>query len=220
MGSQLENECIKVDKVYDWLTNRIDETKTIAVPAALLTAINAALAAGDTISIIGALPLANVTSSIINIVYGIPVVVNGCDAVVSCVQILKSATATITVNDVTTGLQLGQFDTTQQFLEKVALCVPEGLDATNIHIKPTLAEVTILTSVPIDGNINAVFSICQDIQVETEVKLQVIAAFCNPRPDDIQCPSTLPAVCPTPSFPEQCPNVYPRRTCATGNTLV
>lgn len=219
MGNQtLENECIKVNKVYDWLTNRIDETKTIAVPQALLDAITAALDLGHTINIIGVLPLANVTSSVISIVYGIHVVVNGCDAVVSCVQILKSATATITVYDVTAGTELGNFDTTQQFLEKVALCVPEGLDATNIYINPTLAEVTILTSVPIDGNINAMFSICQDIQVETEVKLQVIAAFCSPRADDIECPSSISTVCPTPSFPEQCPNVYPRHTCTTGST--
>ncbi|WP_274854139.1 hypothetical protein [Bacillus methanolicus] len=53
---------------------------------------------------------------------------------------------------------------------------------------------------------------CKDVQVEAEVKLEVEAKFCGPRPvipigpDEIDCP-------PFPNFPQQCPTLFPEENC-------
>ncbi|MCK2003958.1 hypothetical protein MZM54_21470 [[Brevibacterium] frigoritolerans] len=54
-------------------------------------------------------------------------------------------------------------------------------------------------------------TMCKDVQVEAEVKLEVEAKFCGPRP-------VIPIeedgfVCPTPRFPQQCPTFFPTLNC-------
>ncbi|MCG6197634.1 hypothetical protein H1215_10685, partial [Anoxybacillus sp. LAT_38] len=66
----------------------------------------------------------------------------------------------------------------------------------------------------------------KEIQVEAEVKLEVLAKFCAPRPNDIPVPTPSPGPgfrCPPIVFPPQCPTIFPRANCdcqATANTLI
>ncbi|QGQ44706.1 hypothetical protein [Metabacillus sediminilitoris] len=45
-------------------------------------------------------------------------------------------------------------------------------------------------------------NLCQNVQMEALVKLEITADFCQPRPD-------MPFVCPPLAFPPQCPTVFP-----------
>ena len=65
------------------------------------------------------------------------------------------------------------------------------------------AEAISLASFPVDGQFVFQISICQDLQVETEVKLEVLGAFCSPRDNNIDCGTGL--VCDDVTFPKQCP---------------
>ena len=52
--------------------------------------------------------------------------------------------------------------------------------------------------------------ICFEIQVEADVKLEVLAKFCYPRPNDIELPTN--GVCPEFEWPAQC-DFFPRDNC-------
>ncbi|MCQ6282335.1 hypothetical protein [Bacillus sp. EB600] len=91
--------------------------------------------------------------------------------------------------------------------EKFFLCAPPGTflqceitdfecDANLIcHPCPTPGT---LTFQQLDVSIN----MCQSIQMEALVKLEITAEFCAPRPE-------LPFVCPALTFPPQCPTIFP-----------
>ena len=48
------------------------------------------------------------------------------------------------------------------------------------------------------------FIICQSVQMEAKVKIELTADFCQPRQD-------LPFVCPPLAFPPQCPTIFPNQ---------
>ena len=65
------------------------------------------------------------------------------------------------------------------------------------------------TGVP-DLGLRAMMDICFEVQVEAEVKLEVLAKFCFPRENDIEIPTYVE--CPTFEWPEQC-DFFPRENC-------
>jgi hypothetical protein len=94
--------------------------------------------------------------------------------------------------------------------EKFFLCAPPGTflqceitdfecDA-NLICRPAASPGT-STFQQLDISIN----LCQNIQMEALVKLEITADFCQPRPD-------MPFVCPPLAFPPQCPTVFPGPT--------
>ena len=62
------------------------------------------------------------------------------------------------------------------------------------------------TGVP-DLGLRVMLDICFEVQVEAEVKLEVLAKFCYPRENDIEIPTYV--ACPTFEWPEQC-DFFPR----------
>lgn len=208
------NECIRVPKVYDWVTLNVDEIKNVTIPAADLTAINALIAAGHQLDVVVSIdPLTDITVNVFNVIRKI-VNISGVDTSVGCAQILKTVVLNITVFDLGTPaipsippVNIATFTSTVQFFERAGLCFPAEFTADNIipHIRS--AEALSLTSFPVDGQFIFQISICQDLQVETEVKLEVLARFCTPRDNNIDCSSGL--ACNPVTFPEQCPNLYP-----------
>jgi len=210
-SSKLKRECVKVNKVYDWIIKKTEQTQSVPVPSEFLPAVNDAIAANHILYISGSMPVENVTANVIYIKYGIPYTIDGKTILISCVQILKTATATITIYDQTARVELARFDTTQQFLEKAALCVPVGLDENNIFIKTIKTNLVVLNNrAPINGALNVQFDFCQDIQVEAEVKLELIGTLCHSRVDNIQCPDPASIDCEDKPFPTQCPLIFPK----------
>jgi hypothetical protein len=91
--------------------------------------------------------------------------------------------------------------------EKFFLCAPPGTflqceitdfecDA-NLICRPGASPGTFQFQ-QLDISIN----MCQNIQMEALVKLEITADFCAPRPE-------LPFVCPPLAFPPQCPTIFP-----------
>lgn len=204
------NECIRVDKVYDWVIIPTDEIKEIPIPEVCLPGIQAAIDAGHQLVIEGTINLpGDVTTQIVSVVRK-TVIIDGAPVVVGCVQILKTVTLTVEVIDasVNNGTTICLFSSTFQVLERAGVCFPVPLTADNIHLKVTSANAISLSDVPVNGYLIFEIGLCQDLQVETEVKLEVLGTFCEPRDNTIDCvPGTF--VCERPVFPESCPNIFP-----------
>jgi hypothetical protein len=203
------NECINVQKIYDWVLINADEVKTIPIPEEELEAINEALDEGAQLQVTGTITLpAGVVTSIVSIVRRF-VVIDGVEVEVGCAQILKNVTIDITVTDVSnaTPVEVATFTATTQLIERAGICFPQPFTADNVTIHVRSASALPLSDVPIDGNFLFEVYVCQDLQVETQVKLEVLARFCEPRDNTIVCGTGL--ICEPPSFPPQCPQIYP-----------
>jgi hypothetical protein len=203
------NECIRVNKVYDWVIITTDQVMEIPIPADSLLLIQAVLALGHQLLIIGTISLpADITTSIVSIVRK-TVIIGGVPVEVGCAQILKTVTLHVSVFDATTGstIAITTFTSTFQILERAGLCFPVPFTKNNITIKITNANAISLSDVPVNGNFIFEIGICQDIQVETEVKLEVLGTFCEPRDNTINCGSNI-LTCDKPTFPEQCPAIF------------
>ena len=92
------------------------------------------------------------------------------------------------------------FATAQTFL----LCAPEG---TALDCRITFFECDASLVCTSDfSQLDVSVTLCLDVQMEADVKLEVEARFCKPR-KEIEA-ATL---CPTDIFPPQCPEVFPAR---------
>ncbi|PYZ93482.1 hypothetical protein CR194_09940 [Salipaludibacillus keqinensis] len=93
-------------------------------------------------------------------------------------------------------------------IEKFLLCAPPGTDVL-CHVYDFDCEGSFVCNG--DGTewtIDLLLLICQSIQVEAEVKIDIEGKICKPRPEIL-----LPVrrkKCPDFKFPEQCPEVFPR----------
>lgn len=206
----LKNECIKTQKVYDWIRTGTEDTKEVSLTGTgCIAAIEAALAQGKQINIECEADQASATAQVVSLIRK-TIKFKGKKVEVGCLQILKSFQATFTVfADDNSEPICTPFTRTIQLLEKAAVCFPPGLTIEdNIVIEPSRVDCLVLTEVPVDGNILVDVIFCQDIQVEVEVKLKIQGEFCEPRPNDVTCEEEL--VCPEPEFPEQCPVIFPR----------
>ncbi|WHX64820.1 hypothetical protein QNH26_13885 [Peribacillus frigoritolerans] len=197
-------ECIRVTKVYDWvvLTNR-DRNK-VQIPEECFAAIEDARHEGNTITatcsevvgtrscdFIGATP-ANIPS-------------------VPGAQIVSLAFHVhIRVQFFCNGEPLPgcNFVVPVSFMDEVILCFPEG---TEINCNIFDVQCTVVLNQMLGDMVVLDVTMCKDVQVEAEVKLEVEAKFCGPRP-------VIPIeeegfVCPTPRFPQQCPTFFPTLNC-------
>lgn len=210
------NECIRVPKVYDWVTLNVDEIKNVTIPDAELLIINAAIAAGNQLNVVVTInPITDIDVNVFNITRKI-VDIDGVDTSIGCVQILKTVTLNISVFDLGTletpivpPTLLTSFVSTSQFFERAGVCFPDEFTADNIVIHIKSAEALPLTCFPVDGQFIFQIVVCQDLQVETEVKLEVLGRFCTPRDNNIDCNSGL--ACDNITFPKQCPNIFPNK---------
>lgn len=208
------NECIRVPKVYDWVTLSVDEIKNVTIPDTELAIIDAAIAAGNQLEVVVTIdPTTDINVNVFNVIRKI-VDIDGVDTSIGCAQILKTVTLNISVLNLGTlavpiipPTLLTSFVSTLQFFERAGVCFPDEFTADNIVSQVKSAEAISLTSFPVDGQFIFQILVCQDLQVETEVKLEVLGRFCTPRDNNIDCNPALG--CAAITFPRQCPNVYP-----------
>ncbi len=90
--------------------------------------------------------------------------------------------------------------------EKFYLCAPEGTFL-QCEITEFECDANIICGKDADKNpefrqIDVSINMCQNVQMEATVKLEITADFCHPRPE-------IPFDCPPLSFPPQCPDVFP-----------
>ncbi|MEH7380588.1 hypothetical protein V7138_08920 [Bacillus sp. JJ1533] len=91
------------------------------------------------------------------------------------------------------------FATAQTFI----LCAPEGtmIDA---HVNFFECDATLICEPHDLQQLDISITLCLEVQVEADVKLEVEGRFCKPREEILEA-----ALCPTEKFPPQCPEVFP-----------
>ncbi|MGA9288077.1 MAG: hypothetical protein WBV93_06955 [Anaerobacillus sp.] len=230
--NSLQDECIRVQKVYDWVTDQLEVNKTIHFTEEQQLAIDAALAdpTRRPLRIVCNTPepppLFPLSGGIqegegfyceqigekrdVNV--AIP---GGKTADAQLVELLFTTEVTVLVVD-RNGVVVTEVDTTASVLEGFVLCFPDGTylfcNISKILCRIPSGSVILKTPAPRRVDLQVIF--CVDIQCEAEVKLEVLAKFCTPRDNDLKAEEDVIIVeCPTIDFPDQCPDIYPRPNC-------
>jgi hypothetical protein len=201
-GHEFSPECIQVCKVYDWTTNvvSISQDITFTFPAGSLTGITISqvmcsvsllecaedgprrdieCVVGDEPVTLQAVTLSKTVQVILEVI--------GTNAAGAQVTVLSNP-ALVTIS------------------EEVILCAPEG---TTVCCNSTqnafnICRVGAFTQTGDTITAQVLIRICQSIIVTFEVILEVVAKFCQPRPEII-CEDE----CPVDVFPPQCPTIFP-----------
>ncbi|MGK5507761.1 beta-propeller fold lactonase family protein [Brevibacillus formosus] len=219
-------DCIRVQKVYDWVVAAIRDRNKVPIPEVCRPLVDEAIRTGQSIAIQCVEPIVpptfplipkpqptqslNFSCTIIDIRRE-NVIVSGNVVPVGIVRFLFGATLLIRI--FAKGTLLCEFPATIQFDDAIVLCLPEPLDESNILCRITAVECNPIGTVLLGGMVELEVIICKEIQVEAEVKLEVLAKFCSPRPI-IPVPAPTPSfICPPITFPQQCPDLFPRRNC-------
>ena len=197
-------ECIRVTKVYDWvvLTNR-DRNK-VPIPDVCFAEIENCRQAGNAVT---ATCAEIARSRTCDIVATRPANIPG----VASAQIVTLAFHVLIrvqflCND--TPLPCCNFVVPVSFVDDVILCFPEG---TVINCNIFDVTCTVVLNQMLGNMVVIDVVMCKDVQVEAEVKLEVEAKFCGPRP--VVPIQEEEFVCPPITFPEQCPSFFPEQNC-------
>lgn len=216
-----EPECIRVQKVYDWTTAQTQDQREICPPLECITALEAFIAANP-----GVFIQASCTAPIPDL--SLPIAPGPAPTFcpsdqLCCLEIGREdvtltdgtqAQLVATVSSVPLHIELSsnstiicEFDTHVKLFEKNVLCAPTGTQVL-CRITQIICDAVLLNPDQIVVNV----SICKELQVEAEVKLEVIASFCRPRAPI--APDILPLPCPpVGQFPPQCPSIFPDQNC-------
>jgi len=210
-----EPECIRVNKVYDWTTAQFQDQREITPPLPCIAAIESFINANPGVAI-----HTTCTTSIPDII----ATPNFCSSdLLCCLEIdredvtltdgtpvqLVATVANIPVHIVVSGNStiICEFDTHVKLFEKNILCAPSGTQVV-CRITQVICDTVLLNPEQIVLNV----SFCKELQVESEVKLEVIAAPCRPRAPIAA--DILPLPCPpVGQFPPQCPGIFPDLNC-------
>ncbi|SDJ01981.1 hypothetical protein [Alteribacillus bidgolensis] len=205
--NDLAPECIKVDKVYDWVFfSNQDENKNFIPDEQCRKEVSEALAAGIEVNVkcfpadpedveCRAKILEHGNPGRVSIVWTVPVRIK--------IFIKKKKICSFTVRT--------------QFQDEVMLCVPEGIKDKHIHCKATDVQCSsstlpLMGPDPFGPMIPVRVLLCKDVQVEFPVKLEVLGKFCFPRPNDIPVPNGLECPLDAFEFPPQC-DFFPVDNC-------
>ncbi|WNC16624.1 hypothetical protein [Brevibacillus brevis] len=220
--NNLQPECIRVNKVYDWVVLANSYRNKVALPDDCRALVDAAIRAGQEITISCVEPVAPGPTCNVVSIRRESIVVGGTTVRVGVVRFVFGATVLVRV--FADGTPLCEFTTTVQFDQEVVLCLPEPLDENNVVCRISALECNPVGNVLLGGMVQLDVIVCVEVQVEAEVKLEVLAKFCSPRPNNIPVPSPTPSFrCPPFVFPPQCPPIFPVANCdcqASVNALV
>ncbi|GAC91936.1 hypothetical protein KN10_2372 [Anoxybacillus flavithermus NBRC 109594] len=90
------------------------------------------------------------------------------------------------------------FATAQTFI----LCAPEGTTL-DCHISFFECDASLICTDNF-SQLDVSITLCVEVQMEADVKIEVEARFCQPREEILEA-----TLCPTDKFPPQCPEVFP-----------
>ncbi|WP_301171998.1 SBBP repeat-containing protein [Brevibacillus nitrificans] len=220
--NNLQAECVLVPKVYDWVVLASSYHSKIEIPRECRLLVDAAILAGQQVTFTYLdQPIPAPSCQIIGMRRE-SIMVGGAFVRVGVVRFLFSAALPIGV--FADGIPLCQFSLAVQFEQEVVLCLPEPLGEANILCRTLAVECQSSGNVLLGGMLPVDVQLCAEIQVEQEVRLELLAKFCSPRPNNVPVPSPTPGMlCPMVLFPPQCPAIYPLPSCdcqATANALI
>ncbi|KAF0822338.1 3-deoxy-manno-octulosonate cytidylyltransferase [Cytobacillus firmus] len=223
--NNVQEECIRVSKVYDWVFDAISTDTGITLPDDCAAAVAAAVAEGrtpldvtcDVPDVGGFFPLTppdtggNALCTVSSRIERREITLNGRVVEVAIVKVIFTIRPLITIID-STGAIICQFRSTISESRRLVVCAPEPFTADNVFCRLISLDCDtnfIETGDP-DLGLQVMLDICFEIQVEADVKLEVLAKFCFPRPNDIELPTN--GVCPEFEWPAQC-DFFPRDNC-------
>ncbi|MEC5424236.1 hypothetical protein QGM71_12115 [Virgibacillus sp. C22-A2] len=205
--------CINTEKVYDWLLN--DTEFDLSVTDLDLT-VNPAT--GDQLEC-DDIDLNTVTCTVaptdVNPIVVLDredreLIVDGTEITLQLVNIRKKFVVTVFVNLIPelggATVEVGTVEFTR--CEQAILCAPEGTEVdvtyTDLDCFVCTAACDTGTTTEIDElDVTITVRLCQSIQSTFDVKLELVAGFCQPR-DILLFPP-----CTAPTIPPQCPFVFP-----------
>lgn len=226
--SGLQEECIRVQKVYDWVTDALTVEKQFRFSSEQMKKIEQAMEdpSRRPLRIICKTPKTgrlfalntdcerseDIHCEQVGERQDVMVSVNGSFTEAQLVDLLFTTGVKVAVVD-RYGNEVTHITCNVSIFEPFVLCAPEG---TEIFCKITkvlcrIPSGTVLLNGPCPQSFNLQVTFCVDIQVEAEVKLEVLAKFCSPRENDIVAPE-IGEQCPDVTFPEQCPDIFPRQS--------
>ncbi|MGD6854428.1 hypothetical protein [Bacillus infantis] len=223
--NNVQEECIRVSKVYDWVFDAITTDTGITLPPDCEAAVALAVAEGRTPldvtcsvpDVGGFFPLdppdtdGNATCTVSSRIERRKIPVNGVMTDLAIVKVIFTIRPLVTIYD-STGAVICSFRPTISESRRLVVCAPEPFTSDNVFcrlISLNCETNFIETGIP-DVGLQIMLDICFEIQVEADVKLEVLAKFCFPRPNDIVIPPG--GVCPPFEWPEQC-DFFPRDNC-------
>lgn len=220
--NNLQAECVLVPKVYDWVVLASSYHSKIEIPMDCRLLVDAAVLAGQQVTFTCLdQPIPAPSCQIIGMRRE-SIMVGGAFVRVGVVRFLFSAALPIGV--FANGIPLCQFSPAVQFEQEVVLCLPEPLGEANVLCRTLAVECQSSGNVLLGGMLPVDVQLCAEIQVEQEVRLELLAKFCSPRPNNHPVPSPTPGLLyPMVLFPPQCPAIYPLPSCdcqATANALI
>jgi hypothetical protein len=205
-GSQSPNpigpECIRVNKVYDWVVISNRDKNKVPIPTTIFDAIEACRHNGDLVTATCAEVPNSRTCDVVNDVpanVGIP----------SARIVTLAQHVHIRVTFFCNGNLIDFFDIPVSFMDEVILCFPTG---TTINCAIFDVNCSVLLNEMLGNMVILDVVVCKDVQVEAEVKLEVEAKFCGPR-QVIPIEEIAPQCERFPLFPEQCPEFFPADNC-------
>lgn len=230
----LQDECIRVQKVYDWVTDTLNVRKTVSFTPEQIAAIEEALddPSRRPLRLVTkvpktppAFPLTGETTEAaacpelylceqVGDKRDVTVALNGGFAEAQLVELLFTTDIKVQVVDRNGVIVVEQLVNASVF-ESFVLCYPDGTDL-YCRITKIFARIptgTVLLNSPSPTSFVVDITFCVDIQVEAEVKLEVLAKFCSPRENDLNAEESEGEMCPEVVFPQQCPDIYPRPGC-------
>ncbi|WP_347550631.1 hypothetical protein ABFG93_03315 [Pseudalkalibacillus hwajinpoensis] len=230
-ANSLQDECIRVQKVYDWVTDQLAVKKKIHFTDEQLCKIEEAMEdpGRRPLRIVCNTPeapplfplsgsehgngdfLCEQIGEKRNVSVAIP---GGGFADAQLVDLLFTADLKVLVVD-RNGELVTEIDCNSSILESFVLCFPNGTDLF-CRITKVICRIptgTVLLNCPSPRAFDLEVIFCVDIQVEAEVKLEVLAKFCAPRDNDLMADSDVIDECPPVEFPAQCPDIFPRPNC-------
>jgi hypothetical protein len=195
-------ECIRVNKIYDWVVISDRDKNKVPIPDAVFDAIEACRHNGDQVTATCTEVPNSRRCDVLNAVpanIGIP----------SAKIVTLAQHVHIRITFFCNGTQIGQFDVPVSLMEDVILCFPEG---TTINCSIFDVKCNVVLNEMLGNMLIIDVVVCKDVQVEAEVKLEVEAKFCGPR-QAIPIEEIAPQCDRFPLFPEQCPDFFPAENC-------
>ena len=202
--NDVQEECIRVTKVYDWVFDAITTDKGIELPREYAERVEEEVAAGRTPlevtcevpDVGGFFPLdspdtdGNALCTVSSRIERREIPVNGALREVAIIKVIFTIRPLIKIYN-KNGRRIGSFRPTISESRRLVVCAPEPFTSDNVHCRIiSLNSDTnyIETGVP-DLGLRVMLDICFEVQVEAEVKLEVLAKFCFPRENDIEIPT-------------------------------
>ncbi|QTC41792.1 hypothetical protein I7V34_00460 [Bacillus sp. V3] len=193
-------ECIRVQKVYDWVVISDRYSNKVDLPDDCIAAI--ASCSGQVTATCEEVPGSRDCDEVASRPANVP----GVEGARIVTLVLSTE---LRIRFFCSGSSICEFTVPVSFTDEVILCNPPG---TEINCDIFDVDCAVVLSRLLDNRVLIDVVICADVQVEAEVKLEVEAKFCGPR-QAIPIENLRPQCDRFPLFPRQCPTFFPPANC-------